>query len=222
MGKIENCLKNIADKMVDSPDIPYFPGLFYGKMGIAVFLCHYSAHAQDERYGDFAYGLITKAQNQLHGNSPVNYAYGLSGIGTAIEYLVQNHYIEADTDEVLEDFDHCLSNHLISYSSLSSINQILDMEKYFSFRIKNTNKENEIKENIKRVMNLKEMQFSRKPVYSRKVLDISTDKLTLFIEKPEEDIPFCLINGLAGIGLTLLSDMDKRHNTWLDLIDNKQ
>ena len=32
--------------------------------------------------------------------------HGLAGIGTAIEYLVQSGYIEADTDEILEEFDN--------------------------------------------------------------------------------------------------------------------
>ena len=60
---------------------------------------------QIDLYYDYAYELFEKIQNRIHRDSPINYKQGLSGIGSAIEYLVQNGYFNADTDEVLEDFD---------------------------------------------------------------------------------------------------------------------
>jgi hypothetical protein len=304
MEKIEKDVKNIADRIIQSRNIPYFSGLLHGKLGIAVFLCHYSSYNQNDLYSEFAYKLIMEA----HWKDPVNYAYGLSGIGTGIEYLVQNNYMEADTDEILEDFDVVLSRALIDYSSLSSLNQILDIGKYFSFRINNTKRNTDIKENIERVVRLIEMQFLREPLCSHRVIDllysfrnislkashllddycnlfgnqyfveksfgwycffykassifpemiyyyteinkwmldryhllnsannsfiqknieyfmwslisenkILPEQLNLFLNQSESD-NFSLLNGLSGIGLSLLSFMDKKHSSWIDLL----
>jgi hypothetical protein len=192
----------------------------------------------------------------------------VSGTGIAIEYLAQNNYLEADTDEILEDFDFVLSRFLINFSSLSSFNQILDTGKYFSYRIHNTRKENEIKKNMERVMTLIEMQFMRAPVCSRQVYgllntakDVSEKAAALLdiyfksfeldnnfnfnehnsIQQNMEYFMWCitsgrkissrqldcfmkqaecnnmgLLNGLAGIGLTLLSFMNNQHVSWWD------
>jgi hypothetical protein len=270
MEKIEKCLKNIADKIIKGRNMPYFPGLLHGKVGIAVFLCHYASHTQNDMCREFAYDLITEAGEQLHEKSPVNYAYGLSGIGTAIEYLVQNNYMEADTDEILEDIDFILSRFLIDYSSLSSFSQILDTGKYFSYRVHNTRKEKEINRNMERVMIFIEMQFMRAPVVSCQVygllnafrdvsekavalLDthfklfelnnnfnftehnsirqnmdylmwcitsdrkVASDQIDFFIKQAEYS-NLGLLNGLAGIGLTLLSFIDKSHASWWDAL----
>jgi hypothetical protein len=274
MEKIEKCLKTVAGKILKSQDIPYFPGLLYGKTGIAVFLSHYASHTQNDMYSELACDLIMKAGEQLCGKSPVNYACGLSGTGAAIEYLVQNKYLEADTDEILEDFDIVLSRFLTDFSSLSSFSQILDTGKYFSYRTRNTRKENEIKKNMERVMTLIEMQFMRTPVCSRQVYgflnaagDVSGKAAALLnthfklfeldnnfnfnernsIQQNMEYFMWCitsgrqilsgqldffikqaecsnlgLLNGLSGIGLTLLSFMDKRHASWWDSLIHNQ
>ena len=49
---------------------------------------------------------------------PVNFADGLTGIAWAINYLIENKFIEADGN-VLEDMDEVLNNHQITYHSYS-------------------------------------------------------------------------------------------------------
>ena len=48
---------------------------------------------------------IEKIQNRIHQETPINYKHGLAGIGATIEYLVQEGYIEADTDDIPENID---------------------------------------------------------------------------------------------------------------------
>lgn len=77
-------------------------------MGLALFFFHYARFTQNELYSDYAIELIEKIQNRIHEDTPTNYKDGLAGIGSTIEYLVQEGFIEADTDAILEDFDNRL------------------------------------------------------------------------------------------------------------------
>lgn len=36
---------------------------------------------------------------------PVDFCSGLSGVGWGVEYLIQNKFVDADSDELLEDID---------------------------------------------------------------------------------------------------------------------
>lgn len=80
-------------------------GLFYGKMGVVIFLFHYAAVYQDEFYENIAMNLISTVFSQINRQTSIDYADGLSGIGCAIEYLYQNEFIEGDIDEILSDLD---------------------------------------------------------------------------------------------------------------------
>jgi hypothetical protein len=296
--QINNCLKSIAGKLVREQNIPYFPGLLYGKTGIALFLCHYSSYAQNDFYSDAAYGLITEISRQLREKVAVNYPYGISGIGAGIEYMVQNRYMEADTDEILADFDDCLSDHLTNYRALSSFSQIMDTGRYFAFRQRSSKRKNRIGENIEKIVCLIEMQLTGTPfcnpdvllllrsfrsisdkaavlferqtelfnvqlikkcpfewfryfymtgdhIHDCNILDINRlieentlipdgmknmlwlilsgnrntcDRLTAFTEQHKTCRNSCLINGLAGMGLTLLTVPDRQRGTWIELL----
>jgi hypothetical protein len=296
---IDGYMKTIAVKLAKPQNIPYFPGLYHGKTGIAVFLSHYASYTKNDSYNEMAFDLISKIDTQLYGNNSVNYAYGLSGIGAGIEYLVQHAYFEADTDEVLEDIDISVSNHLTDYSVLSSFNQIKDIGKYLSFRMKTTKREPEIKDSIERVVNLIEMQLMRTPLccpdvlgllyafrnISEKASVLFADNIKLFDIRLVKEFPFecfyffqktkkenqnsnvidsidqlildkqlnltnmeyilwasisgnnitdeqlsgliyqcetvqnfSMIDGLTGIGLTLLTLADKQNVTWIELL----
>jgi len=56
-------------------------------------------------YSDYSFDLIEKIQNRIHEKAPIDYQQGLTGIGVAFEFMVQNGFIDADTDDLLEDFD---------------------------------------------------------------------------------------------------------------------
>lgn len=80
-------------------------GLFHGRMGIVLFLCHYAQYSNTSLYNDFAGELIEMINEDLTDDMPINMENGLSGIGWTIEYLVRNKFMEGNTDDILTDID---------------------------------------------------------------------------------------------------------------------
>lgn len=172
MENIKTFLSQIVDSFYREKKIPYFPGLYRGKIGIATFLCHYARWSQQEIYNNFAFDLIEEAQRQMKGKNPVNYPYGLSGMGTGIAYTVQNNYFDANPDEILEDFDNILFKHMSTFIDLSSFKQTIGIGKYLAIRIKDSEKRDKIKEMIEKVVLLTELQLSRTPYCFPHTLDL--------------------------------------------------
>ncbi|MDR3057965.1 MAG: hypothetical protein LBU84_07480 [Prevotella sp.] len=83
------------------PDI----GLYHGKMGIVLFFAHYGRYIGNTLYDDFASELLDEIYEDIHAETPVNFENGLCGIGWGIEYLLQNEFMEGDSDDVLSDID---------------------------------------------------------------------------------------------------------------------
>jgi hypothetical protein len=81
------------------------PGLFHGKTGIAILFYMLHRHAGHRVYEDYAGELIDEIYEDITIQSPVDFENGLAGIAWGIEYLVQNGFIDADTNEVLADID---------------------------------------------------------------------------------------------------------------------
>ena len=80
-------------------------GLFNGKMGMAIFFFKYARHIHSTVYKQFAEDLITYIYEDVNVNTPINMKDGLCGIGWGIEYLIQNNYIEGETDKILKEID---------------------------------------------------------------------------------------------------------------------
>lgn len=80
-------------------------GLMHGKTGHAVLFYHLTRQTENSAFETFAEELIDDIIPVLSTHLPVDFENGLAGIGWGIEYLIQNHFLEADPDEVLEDFD---------------------------------------------------------------------------------------------------------------------
>ena len=79
--------------------------LFHGRIGIILFFAHYARATQSKHYEDFAGYLLDELYEEIHEDLPVNLENGLCGIGWGIEYLVQQGFMEGDTDEILADID---------------------------------------------------------------------------------------------------------------------
>jgi hypothetical protein len=86
------------------------PGLLNGKMGISIFFYHYERYSNNEAHTKYADALIDDVYDNLHTQTSVDFANGLTGIGWGIEYLVKNKFVKADTDEILEEMDQILYN----------------------------------------------------------------------------------------------------------------
>lgn len=80
-------------------------GLLHGKMGGVLFFFSYSQYTGKEYYEDYACELLKLIQDELNDDMPINFAYGLCGIGWGIEYLIQNGLVEGNSDEILEEID---------------------------------------------------------------------------------------------------------------------
>lgn len=80
-------------------------GLFHGKMGYVLFFVHYARYSQNKQYETFAYELLEDIYEDINNDLPINLENGLCGIGWGIEFLVQNGFVEGDTDEILEEID---------------------------------------------------------------------------------------------------------------------
>ena len=80
-------------------------GLFNGKMGIVIFFYHFAKYSQKNIYYDFANKLLDEIYSEIHSETPINLKNGLCGIGVGMEYLLQNNFLEGDSDEVLADID---------------------------------------------------------------------------------------------------------------------
>ena len=120
-------------------------GLMHGKMGISIFFFHLARQTKNQIYEDYAGELIDEIYEEITANTPVDFENGLAGIGWGIEYLVQNGFIEANTDEVLEEFDNRIFKELI-YSTpkeIGLLNGIVGIGAYFLKRIQNPLANNE-------------------------------------------------------------------------------
>lgn len=80
-------------------------GIMNGKMGIIIFFYHYSRYTNKKMYECFSGEMIDEVYKEIHDHYPANFGNGLAGIAWGMEYLIQNQFVEADANEVLEDLD---------------------------------------------------------------------------------------------------------------------
>lgn len=81
-------------------------GLFHGKAGIVIFFMHYFQQTGNALYEDVAGELLDEITEELRTNLPVNLEFGLSGIGWAIDYLIENKFVEGDSLDICEEIDN--------------------------------------------------------------------------------------------------------------------
>jgi len=114
------------------------PGLLNGKMGISICFYHLARQTENSIYEDYAGELVDEIYEDITMDTPLDFASGLAGIGWGIEYLVQNNFIEADTDEVLEEIDKRLMPLIYSFpSSIGLENGLVGLGAYLLKRIQN-------------------------------------------------------------------------------------
>ncbi len=136
--------QNISTLLLNSGFIEN-TGLLNGKMGIAICFYHLAREYNNRIYENFAGDLIDEIYQEITVETPVDFENGLAGIGWGIEYLVQNGFIEADTNEVLEEFDYRIFEELIHYTpvEIDLFDGILGIGAYFSKRYRNQTPDDE-------------------------------------------------------------------------------
>ena len=101
----ETYLQRISNILLINGGFLSDPGLYSGEMGLVLFFFRYARFTQNGLFAEYSFDLIQTIQNRIHAETPINYKAGITGIGATFEYLVQNGFVEADTDDLLEEFD---------------------------------------------------------------------------------------------------------------------
>jgi len=119
--KINYSLQRIANMLLLNASFITNLGLINGKMGIAIFFYHYAKYTNNEVYENYAGELIDEIYEEIKNRTSIDFDNGLTGIGWGIEYLVQNGFLEADTDEVLDDVDETVYQKILLQLSYNDI-----------------------------------------------------------------------------------------------------
>ena len=201
-------------------------GLLEGKLGAAIFFFQYSTYTNKKIYSDFGEELVDDLCNEIHENYPLNFKNGLSGIVWGIEYLIRNKYIEADTDEVLEELDkkilewdvrritdisletglaglaYYVINHYSSNNNKSNIPKeyIADLVSSLKLKMNNTNENYQVIEDLTALLSGRQILNFKNPLPQYyKDCYFQEDSLS------QTNYPLGILNnGLASVGLNLM------------------
>lgn len=94
-------LSRIARHLIINSSYTDNLGLYNGKMGILIFFAHFARYTQKKIYDDFAGKLLDEVYSEIHTETPINFTNGLCGIGWSMEYLLQNNFLDGNSNEVL-------------------------------------------------------------------------------------------------------------------------
>ncbi len=114
-------------------------GLYNGKMGLAIFFYHYALYSKKEIYEVYAGDLIDVIFKKIRTGLPLDFETGLTGLGWGFEYLVQNEFVEADTDELLEEVDKAVAsvkNENLKVRSNANKDDLFGTGLYYAMRLK--------------------------------------------------------------------------------------
>ena len=204
------------------------PGLYSGETGLVLFFFHYARHTQNGLYRKYSFDLIEKIQNRIHQETPINYKQGLSGIGSTIEYLVKEGYIEADTDEALEDID----NRIFFTYNLPNlpIDEVISIGYYANWRMSgSSSKKDMIRQTI--LTPVEDIMRDHAIIPAWRQVDCKNNVLDFngllrrFTPVHDVNATFDTVlgnldlgiqNGLAGLGLSLLTELDGDYS-WISL-----
>jgi hypothetical protein len=152
----------------------------HGKMGISILFYHLSRKYNNKIYEEYAGELVDEIYEEINPQTPVDFENGLAGIGWGIEYLVQNGFIVADTNDVLSEFDERIFHELIYNlpTEINLLNGILGIGAYFLKRIQNNNSD---ENNIYKHTNKKALD------YTLNELDKKTKDISSIFEEPTNE-----------------------------------
>ncbi|GHT10683.1 hypothetical protein FACS189426_11350 [Bacteroidia bacterium] len=233
---LEKQLQEIASRLETQAKQVEMPGLYYGKTGIAIFFFHYAAYTKETKYEDFACELLEEIVPQLSKNYSVDFETGLTGIGVGIEYLVRENFVDADTDDIFAPMDKAFGD-LINRNFLSGQN-IVDIGKYFLARYHHpgTSEKMLLRQALSQMSVLicrynkinpkcyPEIAVLLSDINFALGISVSTIKTNVpVLSFPPRilhpsDFPLGLADGYAGLGLSMLSQLDARHASWESLL----
>lgn len=114
-------------------------GLWNGKMGITMALFHLSRMTRNDVYKEWASNLIDIIYEDISLEMPYSFAHGLLGIGCGLQYLVDEGFVEGNTDEALSDIDD-LVGEIIDFRMMAGLdveNGVCGVGCYLYYRLIN-------------------------------------------------------------------------------------
>lgn len=140
----KSLLKCIADYLYEHAADCKHKGLYYGTTGMVIFLYHYAQFISDPRYSNKAYELLNIIIEGIDNIEYHDYAEGILGIATSIEYLHLQDFIHEDTNEILEDIDNQIVNLFNNkeFEYLKQLNDTFRFDKYIELRVQNVSTRN--------------------------------------------------------------------------------
>jgi hypothetical protein len=224
--QITPILQRISNMLLINGGFLNNSGLYTGEMGFVLYFFRYARYSQNELYSKYGFDLIEKIQNRIYQETPINYKQGLAGIGSAIEYLVQNGFIETHTDEVLEDFDKRI---FFTFNlPYLPVDDILSIGYYAHWRMSgNSTKKEFLQRNIlppiehlvrSRAITPAWHPLSRKEQVDHSIsnsfhISLKNNSINDVFEEYSHNLG--IHNGLAGLGMTLLTELDG-DSSWID------
>jgi len=133
---MEHTLKYISKTLIQQGNTVSSPGLLHGKMGLVIFFFHYAQFTGNKTFEEEAFALIDHIQEDILHQQNIEYADGLAGIGAGIEYLSQNGFVDANTDEILSEFDQRIFQNIVFNTRLDG-KSLSGLGRYLLFRIHN-------------------------------------------------------------------------------------
>lgn len=123
-----NSEMNIID-ILNNDSLPleaknYPVGLVSGKMGICIYYYYLSRWEENCVYEKIAESLLDNIISELSDTNDITVETGLAGVAIGISYLVKEHFINGDIDEILEDVDSFIFKRL-TFLSYEDINQYI-------------------------------------------------------------------------------------------------
>jgi hypothetical protein len=161
-------------------------GLMHGKMGIAIYFFHLARDTGNVVYEKYAGELIDEIYEEIYAKTPCDFENGLAGIGWGIEYLAQNKFIDANTNEVLEEFDSQITHEITFHAptDINILNGICGYILYFLSRLNSNEAGTALFESIRKT--LKDLLDQLKQHITTQLID--TDKEVLWKEPDKFDL----------------------------------
>lgn len=97
-------LKNLLRYGVLRSEVLESPGLYNGKLGMAILFYEYSRYSGDTLYEQFADEILDSILD-LPASLSFRFSDGLTGIGWGITYLLKEKFIEGEIDDILSEID---------------------------------------------------------------------------------------------------------------------
>lgn len=212
-------LKDYTERLIEKGKSFTDIGLWNGKMGIAIFLLHVSRITQDEKYENEASELIDAVYKQLSLDLPFTFDKGLLGIGCGFEYIINQRFVNADSDEILSEIDLWVRN-IIDFrlsNNLSLSEGVCGVGYYLYCRLKNREHENEnmvvlkLKEYLIYLLDWMEELISKINIYQEFIdsyfLLVRFYELNVFNYKVEKLMEICL-RGMADLNFPITDNYE--------------